>query len=567
MSAWRNLSIQGKVVTAFAAVFLVTIALGLFGLSQTAAVNNDAATIRDDALPSLRDMATLIADAKQARVSEALAVISVGAGDLVAVKRDIAEFQSDVASAGTEYDNYHDNKMDKGTKDEILMSQFDDAWTKYKITSATVVDDAGKGDAKDAMLLFRTTDRDNFDRAMSAVTADANWNYKNGLALAQHGVQTYQTSRVETIGVLIAAGVLAIIAGFAIILGVATPIKQTVAAVDRLAAGDLDVVVTGVDRKDEVGLLARSLDVFKRNAIHARDLAARDAAENAAKIERAARVEKDIAAFDGVVRGALDTLAAAGTELRATAEALSRGADAASQQSSAVASAAAQASANVQTVAAATEELSSSIAEITRQVTQSSEIAGQAVQEAGQTRATIQGLSEAAQRIGTVVQLINDIASQTNLLALNATIEAARAGDAGKGFAVVASEVKTLANQTAKATEDIGAQVTAMQMATQEAVSAIARINQTIDQMNQISSIVAAAVTEQGAATDEISRNVQQAAQGTEEVTRNIGGVSLAVSETGATSGQVLGSADALNAQVSSLRKDVAAFLAQIRTG
>jgi methyl-accepting chemotaxis protein len=387
--------------------------------------------------------------------------------------------------------------------------------------------------------------------------------------LAKHAGAATDRQIASSIDVALVGGVLGVVLVGAIAwfigLGITRPLNSITSVMGRLAGGDLEIEIDATGRKDEIGSLARYLAVFKGNAIEARRLAARDAGETAEKARRSIRIDQDIASFDNSVRGALDMLASAATKLRATAGSLAGGAGSASSQSTTVAAGAEQASANVQTVAAASEQLSSSIAEITRQVTQSREIASRAVQEASETRATIGGLSDAAQRIGAVVRLINDIASQTNLLALNATIEAARAGEAGKGFAVVASEVKALANQTARATEEIAVQVNAMQSATGEAVGAIERINGTIGRMNEISTGIAAAMEEQGAATQEISRNVQQAAQGTNEVTRNIAGVDRAIGETGAASAQVLTAANDFGRQAEILRADVGSFLVKIR--
>jgi len=382
-------------------------------------------------------------------------------------------------------------------------------------------------------------------------------------AAANDGLQTADTI---SIGFGLTALVLGMLVAWFIARGIATPVKAMTDAMGALAAGDLTITIPAMTSTDEIGDMAKAVDVFKQNALEARRLAARDAEETLAKTERAARIERDIGMFDSSVRGALDLLAASATEMQSTAESLAGGANEASERSATVAAAAEQASASVQTVAAASEEMSSSIAEITRQVTKSSEIAVRAVQEAEQTRVTIAGLNEAAQKIGAVVRLINDIASQTNLLALNATIEAARAGDAGKGFAVVASEVKTLATQTAQATEEIATQITAIQSATTGAVGLIEQINGTIERMSEISTTIAAAMEEQGAATQEISRNVQQAARGTEEVTQNIVGISRTVAATGAGSSQVLGAAGQLGTQATVLRTDVAAFLEKMRS-
>ena len=257
-----------------------------------------------------------------------------------------------------------------------------------------------------------------------------------------------------------------------------------------------------------------------------------------------------------------DIVASAAAELQNTAESMSATAEQTSKQSSAVAAASEQASTNVQTIASAAEELASSLEEVGRQVTESSTIAQSAVQEAQKTNEAVEGLATASSKIGEVVDLINDIASQTNLLALNATIEAARAGDAGKGFAVVASEVKSLAGQTAKATEEIGSQITSIQGATQEAVSAIKGIGETIDKINGIASTIASAVEEQSAATQEIARNVQQASTGTQEVSSNIGDVQKAADETGQSAGQLLEAAGELSKQSETLKQEVEGFLA-----
>jgi methyl-accepting chemotaxis protein len=369
------------------------------------------------------------------------------------------------------------------------------------------------------------------------------------------------------VGMLVGLALL-LMGGLFFLLGrsIVNPINAMTAAMRKIAGGETSTAIPAQERHDEVGAMAQSVQVFKDNMIEATRLRGeQDVLKAQADAERKLLLTRMADDFESGVRVSLDTLAGAATEMQATSKSMSATAGEASHQATTVAVVAEQASANVQTVAAATEELSSSVSEIGRQVTESTQIAGQAVAEANRTNVTVQGLSAAAQKIGDVVKLISDIASQTNLLALNATIEAARAGEAGRGFAVVANEVKSLASQTAKATDEISAQVSAMQGATADAVQAIESIGRTIGAINEIASAISVAVEQQGAATREIARSVQEAAQGTGQVSSNISGVNQSADKTGAAANKVLSSAEQLSGQASTLRADVDRFVANIR--
>jgi methyl-accepting chemotaxis protein len=350
------------------------------------------------------------------------------------------------------------------------------------------------------------------------------------------------------------------------IKGLSRPIAELKTVMEAFARNDLKAEVPGVERRDELGEMARTVEVFKKNGLEVERMKAdQQATELRTAQQRKADMIKMANDFEGAVGEIIETVSSASTELEASAGTLTKTAERAQELATTVAAASEEASTNVQSVASATEEMSSSVNEISRQVQESARMANEAVDQARKTNDRVGELSKAAARIGDVVELINTIAGQTNLLALNATIEAARAGEAGRGFAVVASEVKALAEQTAKATGEIGQQISSIQAATQESVNAIREISGTIEKLSEISSTIAAAVEEQGAATQEISRNVQQAAQGTQQVSANITDVQRGASETGSASSQVLSAAKSLSSDSNRLKLEVGKFLNTVR--
>jgi methyl-accepting chemotaxis protein len=393
---------------------------------------------------------------------------------------------------------------------------------------------------------------------------------KQAQAVQQRSGQslTGVVAELGTVNLAISGGalVVGVLLAWLIGHGISSPVGHLTAVMKALAAGDLDAEIGNQERGDEIGEMARAVGVFKTSALEVRRLEAeKETTKQRSEIERRTAMLNMADAFEHSVNGVVAGVAAGVETVRSSADSMSSVAEETNRQSSAAAVASDQTAVNVETVATAAEELSASFSEIARQVTHSLEIAGRAVGEAEATAGTVRSLDEAAQKIGDVVKLIQSIAAQTNLLALNATIEAARAGDAGRGFAVVASEVKALAAQTARATEDIGLQVAAIQDVTKTTVQAIGGIGATVRSVNEVATIIAAAVEQQQAATNEITRNVQEASAGTAEVSANIAGVTQATVNSSQSAAGVLAAASDLSSQSAALQRQVDAFLGSIR--
>ena len=562
MFNFKNVAILGKIALPAVAIAIVAISIVLYASNAVTHLSDTAATLVDKNAARVQLALQAESNFNSAAVSEKNVILA--SADQKAATTAVGQYDKATAAALEAID-----KLDKITTSEdqrATIVTFRNAVNDRQKASAHVFELALAGKPDEAFAYSKSVAAEFRKVAIEAVGKLIAMNVEHMIAARDEGMNMAGQTRLWLVagaagGLLLAFGVM----GWIALYQISKPLAKMTGEMGKLADGELNIAIDGVERRDEIGALARSLQVFRENAVTARRLAEEQQAETLRKEERQREVERHISEFDAQVREALDTLSSASTELQATAQSMSATAEETSRQAEAVAKTSDEASVNVQTVASATEELYASVGEISRQVSQSAGIAGQAVAQADDTNATIVNLAQTAERIGEVVTLIQNIASQTNLLALNATIEAARAGEAGKGFAVVAGEVKTLANQTARATEEISAQVGAIQGGTGHAVEAIKGIGSTIRHINEIASAIAAAVEEQGAATRDISENIQSVARGTAEVSSNVASVTQAAGETGSAAAEVLSAADQLGRQADNLRRDVANFFVKIR--
>jgi len=560
LSFLDRLTIRTRLVAATVAMLCMLGILGGFALDRISAVNAVSTQMATNTLPSMQRLNAVqgsLLTYRRLVTSRALNMDSTAA----------AKAQDGMNAKAPEVDKlsaYYE-RLVTTPEERKLYESFRTNWTSYVAELATTLEamDQNMIEGKPRPSFAKATAFG--DQAEADIAALVNLNMRAGQTASRSADEIYSSVKTWVLSLLGFAIVAGAVAGFFIIRSITRSMRAVTVPMGGLAAGDLSVEIPYRGQKTEVGQIADAVQVFKDALIEKKRADEAAAVEAEAKVERARRLETLTASFETKVGGLVQALSSAATEMEATAQSMSATAEETDQQSVAVAAASEQAATNVQTVAGASEELSASIREIAGQVEQSSRIAGRAVEEANRTDATVGQLAEAAQRIGDVLNLISSIASQTNLLALNATIEAARAGDAGKGFAVVASEVKNLANQTAKATEEIAGQIAAIQETTQGVVGAIRGIGGTIGEISEIAATIASAVEEQRAATQEIARNVQEAARGTQEVTANIEGVKRASADTGAAATQVLGAAGGLSQQSEALSAEVKQFLAGVK--
>ena len=558
-----KLSIRAKITAVVALLLVAVTGMGLLAVRNMRAINASTVDIDTKWLPSVRVLGDLRAGLLTFRNVVREHMLAESVQDKEAAEKILATVIEGDLKIRQSYES-----LISSPEERALYSEWVRLWESYKKGTEEVMalsrNSVGKIPHEAHELNSKTVNKIGIE-ADAVLKKDIELNNTGADTAGKDAADNYASAFTVLAAILGVAIILGVAVGAYLVRDVSRGIASIVKPMQALGNGDLTAQIPHQGETTEIGSMADSLQVFKE-ALIAKKAADEAAALDAeAKIERGRRVDGITRDFESMIGEIVETVSSASTQLEASAGTLTATAERAQELTTMVAAASEEASTNVQSVASATEEMTSSVNEISRQVQESARMANEAVDQARKTNDRVSELSQAAGRIGAVVELINNIAGQTNLLALNATIEAARAGEAGRGFAVVASEVKALAEQTAKATGEIGQQITGIQAATEGSVAAIKEIGLIIGRISEISSTIAAAVEEQGAATQEISRNVQQAAQGTMQVSSHITDVQRGASETGSASSQVLSAAQSLSGDSNRLKLEVGKFLNSVR--
>jgi methyl-accepting chemotaxis protein len=541
----------------------------MLGLQSWIAIKNmgvmygNTSDLATNWLPSVEAAHTLNNIVGDLRILEGQHISTKDAAEMAAIEKDIIEKLKQIEAQRKIYE-----VLISEPEEKIAYPSFSAKWAQYLQLHEALMAHSRKNENEAAGNLFRHDTRALFDSMGEDLDKIVDVNTKGGNRSWEQTQSTYASIFQLMVGFSILVGILALAALVFVVMMITKPITRITTSMRSLADGNLAAEIPFTARRNEIGDMARTLEVFRDGLVETdrlRDVASRTEAQNAENMKRARNQIAD--QFQSRMGALADAFAKSSSEVSDAARNLSATAEETARQAQAVSGAAEEATSNVQTVAASTEEMSASIREIASQVSRSSDVANIAAAEASRTETDVKALSLSASKIGEVVELINSIAGQTNLLALNATIEAARAGEAGRGFAVVASEVKQLAAQTARATEEIGAKVAEIQTATDRTVGSIDKIVGTVAQIREIATVIASAIEEQGAATGEISSNTQLAARGTQEVTININGVGRAAEMTGTASTQLMGLSSNLSGKATELQAEVADFVSQLRAG